>query len=452
MKSTSEILKELKSSGAEKVLIAVTDIDGILRGKLISLQKFLESADSKTGFCNVIFGWDSNDAVYNNTEVTGWHTGFPDSPVTLDLSTHRNIPWNHNLPFFLGDFGKAETISEVCPRNLLKKIQTKSIEMGFTPLFSNEYEWFNFNETPQSLKEKDYQNPTPLTPGMFGYSVLRSSQNQDYFNALFDQLTKFGVPIEGMHTETGDGVYEACIEYEKVLEAADRAVLFKTGVKEIASKFEIMASFMAKWNDNLPGSGGHIHQSLWDESRETNLFYDESAEYYISDMMRHYIAGQLHCLPHILPMYAPIVNSYKRLVKGSWAATTVSWGIENRTTALRVVNHGEESMRLETRIPGADANPYLAMAASLASGLYGIQHKLPLEIEPTAGNEYENIPAENLPNNLKDATQKMKESDIARKLFGETFVDHFIKTREWEWEKFSNSVTDWEIKRYFEII
>lgn len=452
MNSTSGIIEKLKASGDKKVVIAVTDVDGILRGKLISLQKFLKSVDSNTGFCNVIFGWDSNDAVYDNAEVTGWHTGFPDSPVTLDLSTFRNIPWNEQMPFILGDFSDADDVAGVCPRTLLKRIRSKCTEMGYSPMFSNEFEWFNFDETPQSLKEKAYQTPTPLTPGMFGYSILRASQNQEFVHALFDQLQNFDVPLEGLHTETGDGVYEACIEYADVLQAADRAVLFKSGVKEIASQHNIMASFMAKWNNQLPGSGGHIHQSLWDEKSKKNLFFNDSDEHKMSDLLHHYIAGQLHCLPFILPMYAPTVNSYKRLVKGSWAATTVSWGIENRTTALRVVNHGKESMRLETRIPGADANPYLAMAASLASGLYGIQHKLPLELNPTIGNEYDKSSSQKLPANLKDATESMKKSDISYELFGETFVNHFIKTREWEWEQYNNAVTNWELQRYFEII
>ncbi|MEX2605016.1 MAG: glutamine synthetase family protein [Gracilimonas sp.] len=452
MKNPDDILKSIQKSGAAKVLIAITDIDGILRNKLISKEKFLKTAGSKLGFCNVVFGWDMNDAVYDNSEVTGWHTGFPDSMVSIDLSTLREIPWNNNTPLLLGDFSESENLAEVCPRSLLKKIKQQSIDMGFKPMFSNEFEWFNFRETPQSLKEKNYTNPTPLTPGMFGYSMLRSSQNKDFFNDIYDLMRKFKVPLEGLHTETGDGVYEACIEYSDVLEAADRAVLFKTGIKEIAYQHEIIASFMAKWNINLPGCGGHIHQSLWDEDSENNLFFDGNKDHKMSALLEHYLAGLLHCLPHITAMYAPTVNSYKRLVEGSWAATTVSWGVENRTTALRVVNHGAESMRLETRVPGADANPYLAMAASLASGLYGIKHKLPLNIKPTIGNEYDNKPSEKLPKTLAEAIRNMKTSKIANELFGEEFVSHFIKTREWEWNQFSNSVTDWEMKRYFEII
>ena len=172
----------------------------------------------------------------------------------------------------------------------------------------------------------------------------------------------------------------------------------------------------------------------------------------MSEVLKHYIAGQLYCLPHILPMFAPTINSYKRYVEGAWASTTVSWGIENRTTALRVIKHSPLSTRLETRVPGADANPYLSLAASLASGLYGIENKLPLNIQATKGSEYTNTGNQKLPKTLQEATEAMKASDIAKTLFGEAFTDHFTRTREWEWRQFIQKVTDWELKRYFEII
>ena len=335
---------------------------------------------------------------------------------------------------------------------MLKRINKQANELGYSPKFSNEFEWFNFLESPQSLNLKNYTDPIPLTPGMFGYSILRFSQYSYFVNELFESIWEFGIPVEGMHTETGPGVYEACINYDDVLNAADKAVLFKSSVKEIAFREGIMASFMAKWNKELPGCSGHIHQSLWNKDGSKNLFYDSSKENRMSKLLESYLAGQLFCLPQILPMYAPTVNSYKRFVEGSWAPTTVSWGIENRTTALRVVNKTVEGMRLENRVPGSDTNPYLTMAASLASGLYGINHELTLDVVATKGNEYENQTTEPLPNNLHKATKAMKESDIANELFGEVFVDHFIKTREWEWKQYDPQQSNWELKRYFEIV
>lgn len=447
-----EIIEYIESTPGNHVRFAVADIDGVLRGKIINKEKFFKGIKDGIGFCNVIFGWDINDACYDKGDVSGWHNGYPDAFATIDLNTLRKIPWNENVPFFLADFSNDKNVNAACPRTLLKNIKKQCNDLGYTTLFSKEFEWFNFKETPQSLQDKNFTNLQPITPGMFGYSLLRTSQYQSFYNDLFNLLRQFNVPLEGLHTETGPGVYEAAIEYADVLEAADRAVLFKTGVKEIAYRHEIVASFMAKWNLNLPGCSGHIHQNLLSANRKENLFHDANAANGMSKLMEHYIAGQLYCLPHIMPMFAPTTNSYKRFVEGAWASISVSWGIENRTTALRVINNTAKHTRLETRVPGADANPYLSIAASLASGLYGIKNKLPLTIPPTKGNEYENKTSQKLPKTLNDATTAMKNSPIAKELFGDAFVDHFIMTREWEWSKYSESIENWELKRYFELV
>lgn len=436
-----------------KVKIAVTDIDGILRGKYISIDKFLSIAKSNFGFCNVVFGWDCADSCYENTSYTGWHTGYPDAIAKIDLSTLREIPWENKTPLFLADFinddGKALS---VCPRQVLKKQIKKAEDLGFKPKFGLEFEWFNFQETPQSLKEKGYLNPSPISPGMFGYSILRASYNRDFFHAVFDELKDFKIPIEGLHTETGPGVYEAALLPTDPLEAADRGVLFKSAVKEISYRFNNIASFMAKWNSSLPGCSGHVHQSLMNSNSTQNVFYDEKGKNKMSKIFEHYLAGQLHCMLELLPFWVPNINSYKRLVEGLWAPTKLTWGTENRTSALRVIPAGEKSTRLETRIGGADFNPYLAIAASLSSGLYGIENKLELNSEAVSGNAYEAKDASDIPRNLLEATEKMAKSKIANELFGSEFIDHFAKTRIWEWKQFQKSVTNWELERYFEII
>ena len=448
-----EIIQKLAADKTEKVKLAVTDIDGILRGKVISFEKFVSVAEKGFGFCDVVFGWDAADVAYDNAAVTGWHTGYPDALATPDVQTFRQIPWENNLPFFLADFSNEKTdLAAVCPRTLLKKITKQATNSGYIPYFSQEFEWFNFIDNREELYKNNFRNPQPMTPGMFGYSVLRASQEGHYFHALFDSLKKMNVPLEGIHTETGPGVYEAAILYSEILEAADRAVIFKSSVKEIAHRHGIIASFMAKWNENLPGCSGHVHQSLWSANGKENLFFDKKNKTGISSLMESYIAGQLHCMPYILPMYAPTVNSYKRLVEGAWAPTTLTWAIDNRTTALRVLAGDPKSTRLETRVVGSDSNPYLAIAACLASGLYGIKNKLKLKTPATKGNGYADTKNGTLPKNLWEATQAMKESPLAKELFGETFVNHFTGTREWEWRQFSKVVTDWELKRYFEII
>jgi len=448
-----KILSYVREYPGAKVKLAICDLDGILRGKVIHKDKFMAVVDKGFGFCDVVFGWDSADASYEGIDFTGWHTGYPDIAAQIDISTFRKIPWEKNMPFFLADFcDENQKAIPVCPRNLLKIIRQQAMDQGFSPIYSQEFEWFNFQETPEELNRREFTQIKPMTPGMFGYSILRSSQKSEYFNDLFDLLKDFEVPLEGLHTETGPGVYEAAILYDDVLNAADQAVLFKTGVKEIAYRHQLMASFMAKWSEELPGCSGHVHQSLWNAQRTENLFYDSTQDHNMSELMQNFIAGQLYCLPHILPLYAPNINSYKRLVEGAWAPTTLTWGLDNRTTALRTLTQSQQSARLETRVCGSDTNPYLVMAGCLASGLYGVKNKLKLDQPHTVGNGYKDFKYGTLPSDLNQATQSMKESDLARELLGEEFVKHFVQTREWEWKQFGKAVTNWELKRYFEII
>ncbi len=451
--SIAKILKRIENSPIQKVKVAVTDIDGVLRGKYLHKDKFLSAAKSGFGFCNVVFGWDSADVCYDNGTYTGWHSGFPDATAHIDLSTYREIPWENQQPFFLGDFinDKGDDL-EICPRRLLKRIVAQAHKAGYQANCGMEFEWFNFNESPQSLAEKGYIKPEPITPGMFGYSLLRSSQFQPFFTALMDEMLAFDIPIEGLHTETGPGVYEAAILYSDALTAADRAVLFKTSAKQIGHRFGVMPSFMAKWNSQLPGCSGHTHLSLWNTANSKNLFYSEKAPHNMSPLFKSFLAGGLKCLPEILPMLAPTVNSYKRLVDGYWAPTKVSWGLDNRTVAFRVIAGGAKSTRVEARVPGSDVNPYLAIAATVASGLYGVKNNLELKTKPVTGSAYLNKDAARLPRNLYDSTMKMSDSKLARELFGDMFVDHFVKTRLWEWRQFQDSVTNWELQRYFEII
>lgn len=444
--TNNDIIKIIKDSSNPKVKVAITDLDGVLRGKYIHKDKLVSALEGGFGFCDVVFGWDINDLAYDHSDIkfTGWHTGYPDSLAQLDINTFRQVPWDYNVPFLLGDFNIP-----ICPRNLLKTIKGEVEKAGYKASFGQEFEWFNFREETEELSKRDFQNPTPLTSGMFGYSLIRMSNNQDFFNEIYDLLNDFRVPLEGLHTETGPGVYEAAILYDDVLESADRAVLFKSSVKEIGHRHGIMPTFMAKISDKLPGCSGHIHQSLW--QAEKNIFFDASKPNKMSAIMESYLAGQLFCMPQILPMYAPTINSYKRLVEGAWAPTTLTWGVDNRTVAIRALPGSDKSTRIELRVVGSDANPYLAHAAALASGFYGVKNKLKLP-KMTTGNGYRDESNGRLPGSLSLATQMMKESSLAKELFGEAFVAHFCATREWEVRQYQKAVTDWEYKRYFEIV
>jgi len=437
--------------GLKKAKVGGVDIDGIWRGKYISPEKFFSAAKSGLGFCDVVFGWDLDDALYDNAEVTGWHTGYPDAQARIDVSTGRIIPWEPDSAAFLLDFVNADgTPFEPSPRQLLHRLGRRAREMGYLPKFGSEYEYFIFKETPQSLREKGFRNLTPLSPGMFGYSWLRSSAHAPLVHALIDGCNAFGIEVEGMHTETGPGVYETAIRYDDLEKAADKAVLFKTVVKEICARQGLTACFMAKWNAELPGCSGHVHQSLWDVKGEKNEFFDPREKHGMSRTLRHYLGGQVALMPEFTALYWPTINSYKRSVENTWAPTTATWGRENRTCAIRLIGDSPKSMRVEYRQLAADMNAYIGMAASLAAGLWGIEH----EIEPpapVAGNGYQ-AEAHPLPRTLKEAVALLKASPRARELLGDGFVDHYVRTREWEVRRYERAVTTWELERYLELI
>ncbi|MCX8516345.1 MAG: glutamine synthetase, partial [Alphaproteobacteria bacterium] len=353
--------------------------------------------------------------------------------------------------FFLAE-AATDRGRQVEPRSVLKRIIAKADAMGLNARAAVEFEFFMFHETPESVREKNYHNLKPLTPGFFGYSLLRAGREHSFYEKLLTMCGDMNMPLEGLHTETGPGVLEAAIEVCDILTAGDRATLFKTFTKILAQKNKLMATFMAKWSLDYPGQSGHIHLSLQDKNGK-GLFFDKSKEHNISDTMRHFIGGQELLMPELLAMIAPTVNSYTRLIPGYWAPIYAAWGIENRTTALRVIGSSEKSMRVEYRVAAADQNPYLALAAALASGLYGIEHK----IEPrprVVGNGYEDAAAKKypLPHTLGMAAEKMNQSKIARTLFGDLFVDHYTATRDFEHRQSLKAITDWQLARYFEII
>jgi glutamine synthetase len=450
--ATLENLKRwFGEKGVTKAKVGAVDIDGVWRGKYISLDKFFSAAKGGMGFCDVVFGWDLDDVLYDNAKVTGWHTGYPDAQARVDLGTARVIPWEPDSAAFLLDFVNPDgSPFEASPRQLLQKISRRARELGFQPKFGSEYEYFIFKETPESLRAKGFRDLTPLSPGMFGYSWLRSSANSDLVHAIIDGCNAFGIEVEGMHTETGPGVYETAIRYDDLERAADKAMLFKTVLKEICSRRGLTACFMAKVNANLPGCSGHVHQSLWDLKGERNLFHDPKGQHGMSKTLRHYLGGQIELMPELTALYWPTINSYKRSVENTWAPTTATWGRENRTCAIRLIGDSPKSMRLEYRQLAADMNPYIGMAVSLAAGLWGIENEIEPP-EPCAGNGYQ-AKAKPLPRNLRDAVEVLKGSERAREILGEGFLDHYIRTREWEVRQYERAVTQWELERYMELI
>jgi glutamine synthetase len=450
-------LKDLESEGVKRIKLAITDIDGVLRGKYISLDKFRSIVPTTGGFCDCVLGWDINDQLYDNTTFTGWHTAFPDAPFRLDLSTERRLPDEDGVPFYLGEFvaTDGESLHPICPRALLRRVLKRAEDMGYGVNSSFEYEFFVFRETPHSIREKNFRNLTPLSPGMFGYSTIRNTWLSDLFNDFAEYCRVMDFELEGLHCETGPGVWEAAIMYDAGINGADKANLFKTFAKTFLLKRELLATFMAKWTLDYPGQSGHLHHSLFDLKTGKSVFYDGSKPNCMSETMCQFLAGLQKYLRPFLVMSAPVINSYTRLVKGAWAPTSSTWGVDNRTTALRAIPGNEKSQRIEFRVGAADGNPYLVSAAVIGAGLQGIEERLSLS-DPVVGNAYDvqdDLPEDlQFPSNLKEAAQIFGESKEARELFGDEFVNHYVSTREWEVREHEKQITDWQLDRYFEII
>ena len=444
------IKRRFEDNHVRRVKLGAFDTDATLRGKYISVEKFRSAVESGLGFCDVIFGWDIGDVLYDNAKFTGWHTGYPDAHCRIDMSSYRLVPWEPGTAFFLLDLcDDAGGPLEIAPRQVFQRVLERAAERGYAAHFAAEYEFFIFRETAQSLRDKHFAGLTPLTPGMFGYSVVRASANAELVLEIMELLAAFDVPLEAFHTETGPGVYEAAIAVEAGLAAADRAALFKVAVKEIAGRHNLTPTFMAKWNAGLPGSSGHLHQSLSRTGNNENLFSGEAADGGMPEPMEQYVAGLATNMQELTAIFCPTINSYKRTVPGAWAPVNTTWGVDNRTTAVRAIPSRGKSARVELRLTGADINPYLAMAAALAAGLDGIERKL--ELPPPTVNAYSgDAPA--LPRTLADATRLFRESRMAREWLGEEFVEHYASTREWEVRQYEKAVTDWELARYFESV
>jgi len=449
-------LRDYRARGVTKVKLGLTDIDGVIRGKYVSLDKFASLLTKGGGFCDCVFGWDVNDQLYDAGSYTGWHTGFPDTGFRLLTDSERWLEEEH-CPYFVGEFvnpgGDGDEDHPLCPRTRLRLLLDRLAQHGLYLCSGFEYEFFVFSETPHSVRDKSFRDLRPLTPGNFGYSVLRTAAEADRFNELFDYMSALQCPLEGLHCETGPGVWEAALAAADGIEAADRANLFKTFSKAYFQRQSCMATFMAKWSMDYPGQSGHYHCSLVSEEG-SNLFRDDKEDHGMSQLQKLAVAGLQRYLPELLVLLAPTINSYTRLVRGAWAPTAATWGEENRTAAIRVIQ-GAGSQRIECRAGGADANPYLAAAAVVAAILGGIE----AGDEPGAavvGNAYaiqDELPEQQqFPGNLRAAAERFAASGLARDLFGAAFTEHFAMTRLWECREYERHVNDWQLERYFEII
>ncbi len=442
----------IEQNNVRTVKIGGGDLDGVYRGKRVSAEQFLATADEGFAQCDVLFGWDIQDEVIGTLPFSNWETGFADIMMRPDLSTFAIVPWEEGSASVICDFYTEHGDPlPVAPRNVLKAVVQRAKAAGFVSMMAAELEVRFYREDQESLREKGYHDLRPLNPGLNCYSIHHASIDEPVIGRVCQMLNAYGLQVEAYNREHGAGMYEINLRYTDSLTAADRTMLYKSAAKEIAAQDGVTPTFMAKYADDVDGCGGHLHQSLWTADGERNVFWDEGAKHHISETMDHYVAGVLATMPEFMLMYAPNVNSYKRFVPLTWAPLNMTWGLDNRTCAVRAITSGPSAIRIENRAPGADLNAYLAFAASLAGGLHGIEQKLtapPL----TRGSAYKNEDSEPLPKSLPEALERFRASSLARNWFGEAFVEQLVAFREWEVEKHRRAVTDWERRRYFEMV
>lgn len=456
-------IKQLIEEGkVEYVKIGASDIEGVYRGKRVAATHFLHSLEEGFGQCDVLFGWDIGEVVLPNLKFSNWERGFADIVMKPDLATFALVPWEEHVASCVCDLWSehGEPVS-ISPRYVLQRVAARARAMGYEALAAAELEFRFFRENQVSLRDKDFgPNLTPLNPGFNCYAISQASADEHLLGRIARMMRDWGIEIEGYNREHGPGMYEMNMRYADALSAGDKTMLFKTGAKEICHDMGLTASFMAKWHDQEDGSSGHSHMSLWDRSGDRNAFWDESAPDQMSTTMRCFLAGVLDKMPEFMVLYAPVINSYKRYVEGTWAPLNTTWGLDNRTCAVRVINVNRGAIRVENRAPGADANFYLVFAATLASGLYGIEQQLELP-ERLDGNAYDAATVARalerghirpLARNLSEATDLFEQSEVAKEYFGADFVEHFVATRRWEVSEYEKAVTNWDRKRYLELI
>jgi glutamine synthetase len=446
------VAKLIEENNVRTVRIGAADLDGVYRGKRVSAATFLAGLDHGFPQCDVVFGWDIADEVIGTLPFSNWEIGFGDVIMRPDLSTFAIVPWEDDCASVVCDFyTEAGDPLPISPRFVLQKVLGEALAAGYSAKMAAELEVRFFQEDQASLLEKKFDDLTPLSPGMNCYSIHHASIDEPVIGYIARMLDEYGITVEAYNREHGAGMYEINIRYAEALKAADQTLLYKSATKELAGLTCGTATFMAKFRDDVDGCGGHMHQSLWSADGKQSAFYDERGDHHMSQTLRHYLAGVLVTLPDFMLMYAPNVNSYKRFVPLTWAPTNATWGIENRTAAIRLITGGPGAIRLENRIPGADMNAYLAFAASLAGGLHGIQNKLEPP-PPVKGSAYNDTNAAKLPLSLPEALERFRSSELTRRYFGNDFVNQYVAFREWEVEKHRRAVSDWERRRYFEMV
>jgi glutamine synthetase len=437
-----QLRADVETGAIDTVIAAFTDMQGRLMGKRLDAEFFLEELDAghEVEGCNYLLALEMEMDPVPGYAMASWERGYGDFGLQPDLGSLRRIPWHEATALVLCDVqwhdGSPVAAS---PRQVLKAQLEKAAALGYDAMFGSELEFFLFRESYEEAHAKHFRDLTPSVPYILDYHILASGYDEPFMRAVRTAMKAAGLKVESSKGEAWPGQHEINFRFADALKAADDHVIYKTGAKELAHQCGMSVTFMAKPDHRGVGSSCHIHSSLWRDG--SAAFAGES------EVFKHYLAGQIACASELAIFFAPAINSYKRYAAASWAPTTLAWAYDNRTCGYRVVGHGS-SLRPETRIPGADANPYLAFAALLASGLHGIEKKL--ELGPAfEGNAYESD-VERFPNTLREAIERLEGGSVARSVLGDEVIDHYLNYARTEQRLFDSVVTDYERQRMFE--
>jgi glutamine synthetase len=442
MLSPDELRAGVEDGSIDTVAVAFTDMQGRLMGKRLEAGFFLDEADGGHAVesCNYLLGLDMEMDPQPGYAIASWERGYGDFDLVPDLATLRRIPWLEGTALVLADvhWHDGSPVGP-SPRQVLKRQVERAAELGYTAMFGSELEFFLFRESFAEAHAKHYRDLTPSVPYILDYHLLATSYDEPFLRGIRNSMQAAGLQVESSKGEAWPGQHEINFRYADAVTAADNHVVYKNGAKELAHQSGCSITFMAKPDHTSIGSSCHIHSSLWRDG--------ESAFAGETDVFKRFLAGQIAAARELAVFFAPAINSYKRYAAGSWAPTTLAWGYDNRTCGFRIVGHGP-ALRAETRIPGADANPYLAFAALLAAGLHGIEQQL--ELPPAfEGNAYESDVAR-FPSTLREAIAALEEGEVARAAFGDEVVDHYLNYARIEQRLFDEVVTCYERERMFE--
>jgi glutamine synthetase len=451
--SLAQLVRQLKDGEVDTVIIAIADMQGRLMGKRLTGPYFLDHVDEGLHACDYLLAMDVDNEPLPGFKFSNWGSGYGDMHGRPDLTTIRRLPWLEKTALILCD---VETMDgravEVSPRQLLRKQVDRALKLGFNPRTASELEFYLFKDTYEGAAGKGYRDLEPYGRYIEDYHILQGSKAEWFNRQIRNGMEAAAVPVENSKGEWGFGQQEINLRYTDALEMADRHVVYKNGVKEIAALNQVAVTFMAKWTMAQAGSSFHLHSSLWDVKSDKPLFHATSGggPHGMSTLFQHYLAGLIAMARDFSLFYAPFVNSYKRYQASSFAPTSIVWSYDNRTCGFRIIGHGP-SLRVECRIPGADGNPYLAFAATIAAGLHGIENKLALPPE-FRGDAYTAKDLPRVPGNLTEAIDALDKSQVARQAFGDEVIEHYLHSARLERQSFDSAVTDWELRRNFERI